>query len=206
MTEKSINQIIFDPDIMALTLTASVFLFLVLLLDTLVYKTSPMFYWHLFFTITFTLLWFVVVFKYQIDKCVGFNRYLIDLKTGLKSKYSETLLTNFSWVDWVFLVVLLGLLIFCIKSVLDLSNLNIKSFNLLTSGNLTPSEEKFWDLIKSEAAPLTGFYLTLSILTMTLIKEIITEAKNKFVTQKLNEQYEVIIKKLDEIQEQQKRE
>ncbi len=206
MTKKFINQIIFDPDNMALTYIAIFFLFSVLCLETLIHKTSPTFYWNLFFSIEFTLLWYVIALKYQIDKCVGFKKWFIDLKIRVTSVYSKTTVYKTSGSDKIFLIILGVLLIFCVKSFVDFNNLNFNSFTLLASGKLSPGEEKFWDLIKSEAAPMTGFYLTLSILILTIIKEIISDAKNRYNNEKLNEKYETILKKLDKIQEHQKRE
>lgn len=205
MAEKTVREIIFDPDNMALSFIAIVFLFSVLCVETLIHKTSPNFYWNLFFSIEFTLLWYVIALKYQIDKYVGFKQWFIDLKISVTSIYSKTIFYKISRSDKIFLIVLAILLIFCLKSFVELNNLNINSFTLLASGKLSPAEEKFWDLIKSEAAPLTGFYLTLSILIMTLIREIISDTKNRIINEKQNEKYKAILKKLDEIQDQHKR-
>jgi hypothetical protein len=96
------------------------------------------------------------------------------------------------------------MLIFCAWALTNLNKINIDSFNLLSSGMLSPSEEKIWELLRSESMPMTGLYLTLSILILNQMKEIFGEAKNKIVNKEMNMKYDTIIRKLNEIREKQK--
>ena len=206
MTEKSINQIIFNPDNMALTLIASVFLFLVLMLDTLVFRSSPFFYQVLFFSIEYTFLVFVVLLKNNIDNLIGFDQSLNKLFNDLRLKYSKSIFSSFSFWDWIILGIFAGLLLFSLCAFAQLGQMNVTSLNILLSGNLTSSEERFWELIRSESAPYTGMYLTISILILNFIREIIIDVKNRINNEKMNEKYDTIIKKLEEIQETQNKE
>lgn len=161
------------------------------------FAQSPYRFW------VFLLLFFGIIYGYYVavENLIHEEDFFQDFLLAIDTAYNKTPISALSTkLEWIFFILFFIMFLVCAYyTFILLQSLKI-SGEVLINYKLSMDERQKWETLKDSLGILLGLFLSFTIIFGNFTREILTEAISRKERSLLNMKLETIIKRLDDIQ------